>query len=70
LISVFFNPPVRTYFDPWTGVELSEGGVEHRGGDDMLDLERVMGGDVIMSKLTNETAKYAVGAVALGELQC
>ncbi|EJT96937.1 hypothetical protein DACRYDRAFT_25371 [Dacryopinax primogenitus] len=64
LISVFFNPPVRTYFDPWTGIELSEGGVEHRGSDDMLDLERVMTGDVIMGKLANETAKAELGRAA------
>lgn len=55
------HPPSRTYIDPWTGELFGEGGLEgnlHSKLDPNLRIGGVKGG-VIMSKLGNETAKYA-----------
>ena len=53
--------PSRSYTDPWTGQLFGEGGLEgklHPKLDPPAQIGGVAGG-VIMSKLGNETAKYA-----------
>lgn len=55
----FINPRSRSYFDPWTGDFFGEGGVEqHLRVKPTSDVVR---GDVIMTKLGNETARAELG---------
>jgi hypothetical protein len=51
--------PSRSYTDPWTGQLFGEGGLEGKLHPNPPAKIGGVAGGVIMSKLGNETAKYA-----------
>lgn len=51
--------PSRSYTDPWTGQLFGEGGLEGKLHSNPPAKIGGVSGGVIMSKLGNETAKYA-----------
>lgn len=55
------HPPSRSYIDPWTGQIFGDGGIDYYLHPKLIPDPLVGGvkGGVIMSKLGNETAKYA-----------
>jgi FAD-linked sulfhydryl oxidase len=57
--TTFFNPPARTYINPWTGELFGDGGVEtlFESQPTAKATENEDLGGVIMGKLGNATAK-------------
>ena len=56
----YLHPKSRAYIDPWTGELFGEGGLEKELFAPPKISKEAVKGDVIMSKLGNATAKYAV----------